>query len=50
MTAEEALRRYARTWDRVKQFNDIKYMKNPKRRKLWQRAHDAWLKYLEAVK
>ena len=44
----KALRRYQRIWNRVKRFNDIKHLQNPKRRQLWQRARDAWFDYLKA--
>ena len=50
MTPEQALRRYQRIWNRVKRFNDIKHMQNPKRRKLWERSADAWFDYLESTK
>jgi hypothetical protein len=50
MTSEELLNRYERIWNRVKKFNDIKYMHNPKRKKLWRRAADAWADYIHSTK
>ena len=49
MTPEQALKRYHRIWNRVKKFNDIKYMQNPKRQKLWERAANAWFDYIEST-
>jgi len=50
MTPDELLNRYQRIWNRVKKFNDIKYMGNSKRKKLWRRAADAWADYIHSTK